>query len=78
MGKVEQLIEAAVPLADEQVDGLIAYARSLLLEPVYSSAPLEAMASIERGLAQVAKGETVAAEDVFARIFAKLDQRKTS
>lgn len=72
MGKVEQLIEAAAPLDDEQVDGLIAYARSLASESIYSSAPPEAVASIERGLAEIASGRTVPADAVFARVRAKL------
>lgn len=78
MGKVEQLIQAAAPLADEQVDGLIAYARSLTSEPIYRSAPPEAVASIERGLAEIAAAETIPAEEVFARLRTKLDQSKSS
>lgn len=73
MTKLDRLTQAASTLRDEQLDGLLGYVESLSAAPFYYSAPPEALASIERGLAQVANGETMPGEEVFARLQAKID-----
>lgn len=73
MTKVEQLTRTAATLSDEHIDGLIAYAAYLAGQPVYYAAPPEVLASIDRGLAEHARGSTVPATTVFDRLQAKID-----
>ena len=73
MTKIEQLTEAATALTEEQLDGLLAYTKYLTGETYYSTASDDARASIERGLAQHAAGDTVLATSVFARLQTKID-----
>jgi len=75
MTKGEQLADVAQVLSDEQLDGVIAYARYLRGQPFYKSAPPEALASIERGLTDAAAGRVVEAESVLADIDAKISAR---
>ena len=72
MTKIEQLAQTATRLSEEQLDGPIDYARYLASEPIYRSATAAVLASIERGLAQSAAGETAPADEVFARLDRKL------
>ena len=72
MTKIEQLTQTATALADEQLDGLIAYATYLTGEPLFYSAPAEVLTSIERGLDQHRRGETHPAADVFVRLQSKI------
>jgi len=73
MGKMDQLTAAAQALPDEQLEALIAYAHYLSAEPLYYSAPPEVLESIERGLQQSAAGQSVPAEEAFARLRSKID-----
>ena len=73
MSKIEQLTRTAAALSDEQIDGLIVYAAYLAGRPYYYSAPPEALASIERGLEQHERGDTVTATAAFDRLQAKID-----
>ena len=73
MTKMEQLTQAAAALSNEHIDGLIAYAVYLASQPLYYEAPPEVLASIDRGLAQHARGNTVPATTVFDRLQAKID-----
>ena len=59
MSKTEQLAAVAERLSEEQVDALLSLAHSMVDEPFYDKAPPEALASLERGLEQIARGETV-------------------
>ena len=68
MSKIEELTLTASSLSDEQLDGLINYATYIASEPLYYAAPPDVIASIERGLAENAIGNTLPAEDVFSRI----------
>jgi hypothetical protein len=81
MSKIDQLIEAATALTDEQIDGVLAYTRSLAPslagQSAYASASPDALASIQRGLEQSAAGETEAAAVVFARLQAKIDAARS-
>ena len=72
MSKMEQLTRTAAALSDEQIDGLIAYAAYLAGRPLYDIAPPDVLASIDRGLAQHARGETIAASTVFDRLQTKI------
>ena len=65
MTKIEQLTQTAATLSDEQIDGLIAHAAYLAGQPLFYSAPADVLASIARGLAQHARGDT--------RLQAKID-----
>ena len=71
MTKIEQLTQTAATLSDEQIDGLIAHAAYLAGQPLFYSVPSDVLASIDRGLAQQARGETVPAAEAFARLQAK-------
>lgn len=68
MTKIEQLNAVAQALNDEQVDALISFAQALRDEPFYDRAPPEALASIERGLAQIARGEMAPLEELARRL----------
>ena len=72
MTKIEQLAQTATALADDQLDGLIAYATYLAGEPLFHSAPADVLASIEQGLNQHRSGETHSAADVFTRLQGKI------
>ena len=73
MTKIEQLTQTAAALSDEQIDGLIAYAAYLAGQPLYYSAPPEVRASIDRGLDQYARGNTVLGTTVFDHLQVKID-----
>lgn len=73
MTKIDQLARAAATLSDDHIDGLIAYAAYLAGRPLYHVAPPEVLASIDRGLAQHARGDTAPATTVFDRLQAKID-----
>jgi hypothetical protein len=77
MSKIDQLIEAATALTDEQIDGVLAYTRSLAPslagESAYASASPDVLASIQRGLTQAKPGDTQPAAAVFVRLQAKIN-----
>jgi predicted transcriptional regulator len=68
MTKTEQLTAVAARLTEEQVEALLSFARSMADEPFYSKAPPEALASIERGLEQIARGEAVSLDELGRRL----------
>ena len=68
MTKAEQLTAVAAQLSEEQVDALLSFARSMADEPFYEKAPPEAMASLERGLEQIARAETVSLDELSKRL----------
>jgi len=70
MTKTEQLTVVAGRLSEEQVDALLTFARSMADEPFYEKAPPEALASLERGLEQIASGETVSLDELSKRLAA--------
>lgn len=71
MTKIEQLTQTASALADDQLDGLIAYAAYLAGAPVYSRLPADVLASIERGSKEHENGDTRPASEVFGKLRAK-------
>lgn len=72
MTKADQLAAAAESLSDEQLDALIGIAKDMKDKPFYYSAPPEALALLDQGLAEIAAGQTISGEDVFARIDERL------
>jgi predicted transcriptional regulator len=68
MSKTEQLAAVAERLSEEQVDALLSLAHSMVDEPFYDKAPPEALASLERGLEQIARGETVSLDELSKRL----------
>ena len=68
MTKIEQLIQAATALSDEQLDALIVHARSLADEPLFYSVPADVRASIEQGHAEHRAKSTNPAAEVFDRL----------
>jgi hypothetical protein len=68
MSRIDRLQSVASELSEDQVDALIAFAESLVGESLYSLAGPEALASVERGLDQVSRGETVSLEELRRRL----------
>jgi hypothetical protein len=68
MTKTERLTAVAERLTNEQVEALLDFARSMAEEPFYDRAPPEALASLERGLGQLDRGETVSLDELADRL----------
>jgi predicted transcriptional regulator len=68
MTRIEKLQAAAAALSDDQIDALISLARSMMSKPFYDEASPDALRSIERGLDQVARGETVTLDELADRL----------
>jgi PHD/YefM family antitoxin component YafN of YafNO toxin-antitoxin module len=68
MTKTEQLTAVAERLTEEQIDALLYFAQTMAEEPLYGKAPPEALASLERGLEQFARGETVSLDELAERL----------
>ena len=68
MTKTERLTAVAERLTNEQVEALLDFARSMAEEPFYDRAPPEALASLERGLGQLDRGETVSLDELAGRL----------
>jgi hypothetical protein len=68
MTKTEQLTAVAERLSEEQIDALLSFARSMADKPLYEMAPPEARASLDRGLEQIARGETMSLEELSKRL----------
>jgi hypothetical protein len=75
MTKTERLTAVAESLTSEQVDALLDFAQSMAEEPFYDRAPSEALASLERGLGQLERGETVSLEELAGRLGAAAKPR---
>jgi hypothetical protein len=68
MTKTEQLTAVAERLSNEQIEALLDFAQSMAEEPLYNRASPEALASLERGLDQLARGETVSLDELAERL----------
>jgi hypothetical protein len=75
MTKTEQLTAVAERLTDEQIEALLDFAQSMTEEPFYERAPPEALASLDRGLDQLARGETVSLDELADRLKAATKPR---
>jgi predicted transcriptional regulator len=72
MTKLNELAKAAGGLPPEQLDALIHLAVTMRSTPFLDRAPPEAIAALERGLAEIAAGKAVDGPAVFDRLDAKL------
>lgn len=68
MTKIEQISREVASLSDYQLEAALEFIRSMKREPLYYSAPPEALASIERGFAEMDRGETYDLDDVAQRL----------
>ena len=68
MTKAEQLTAVAERLSEEQIEALLSFARSMAEEPFFEKAPPDALASLDRGLEQIARGETVSLDELSKRL----------
>jgi hypothetical protein len=68
MTKTERLTAIAERLSEDQIDSLLYFAQSMADEPFYDRAPPEALASLARGLDQVARGETLSLDELSERL----------
>ena len=75
MTKSEQLAAVAQRLTEEQIDSLLEFAESMAGQSFYDRAPPEALASLERGLAQIAAGEVVGLDELDKRLKAAAKPR---
>jgi predicted transcriptional regulator len=72
MSKLDELTKAASGLPDDQLDGLIDFARALASEPFYPSAPVAARDAIDRGLAEHRAGMSAPATEVLGRLWQRV------
>jgi hypothetical protein len=68
MTKTEQLKAVADRLSDEQIGTLLSFAHAMADAPFYETAPPEALASLDRGLRQLERGEGVPLEELSERL----------
>ena len=68
MTQLEKLEAAAKALSEPQIEALIGFARSMQGKAYFDTAPPEAIASIERGLAQIDAGLTLSLDELSARM----------
>jgi hypothetical protein len=68
MSRTERLTAVAERLTSEQLEALLDFAQSMAEEPFYHRAPPEALASLERGLEQLAGGEAVTLDELADRL----------
>ena len=67
MSRTDELIREAAKLSDAQVAALIDLARSMAERPFFEIAPPEALASLDRGLAQLECGDTLTLDELAKR-----------
>ncbi len=72
MSKIDKLTEIAGKLTDDQVEGLIHYAQTLLDAPFLERAPPEAIESLKRGIKDDEEGRLVDGSVVFKELERKL------
>jgi hypothetical protein len=68
MTKAEQLTAVAERLSEEQIDARLSLAQTMARESFYEKASPEALGSLERGLEQFARGETISLDEVSERL----------
>jgi len=77
MSKIDDLTKVAAGLSDQQLDGLLDFARSLAGEPYLETAPPEARDAIERGLSQYRAGLSESADVVFQGLRRRVEEPKS-
>jgi hypothetical protein len=75
MSRTERLKAVAESLTNEQIEALLDFAQSMADEPFYERAPPEALASLERGLEQLTRGEAVSLAELAERLEAAAKPR---
>ncbi len=68
MERTDELTRVVAQLSDEQLASLTDLARTMTERPFYETAPPDALASLQRGLAQLKRGETVTLDELDARL----------
>lgn len=68
MTKIEQISREAAALSDYQLEAALEFIRNMKKEPFFYSAPPEALASIERGREQLARGEQIDLDELSRRL----------
>lgn len=68
MTKAQHLTVVAERLSDDQLDALIQFAEHMSEPPFLDTAPPDALASLERGLAQLANNESVSLAELTDRL----------
>lgn len=68
MTKAEQIAREALGLSEYQLEATLDFIRSMKADPFYFSAPPDAIASIELGRQQLARGEGVSLEEAKRRL----------
>lgn len=75
MTRTEQIIREAASLSEDQQEATLQFIRALNRDPYFYAASPEARAALDKGLAEIAAGCTVAGEDVFSAIDKRLKAR---
>jgi predicted transcriptional regulator len=70
--KTEQIVREAASLSEEQQAAALDFIRTLKRAPYYCSASTEALAALDKGLAEIDAGKLVDGEDVFAAVDRRL------
>jgi hypothetical protein len=68
MSRTERLTAVVERLTNEQIEALLDFAQSMADEPFYERAPPAALASLDRGLEQLARGESVGLDELADRL----------
>jgi|ABSP01.1.fsa_nt_gi hypothetical protein len=68
MTKIEQISQEAAALSDYQLEAALEFIRGMKQDPFFYAAPPEALASIERGREQLARGEQIELEELSRRL----------
>jgi len=77
MSKIDDLTKVAAALSDQQLDGLLDFARSLAEGSYLETAPPEVRDAIERGLSQYRPGLGEPADVVFQGLRRRLEEPKS-
>jgi hypothetical protein len=75
MTRTEQIVREAASLSEDQQEAALDFIRALKRVPYFYSVPPEAVAALDRGLAEIEAGQTIAGEDVFSSIDSRLKAR---
>ena len=72
MTRTEQIVHEAAALSEDQQAAALDFIRALKRAPYFYSASPEALAALDRGLAEIEAGQVITGEDVFAGIDRRL------
>ena len=66
--KLDQISREAAALSEYQLEAALEFIRAMKVDPYFYDAPAEAIASIERGREQVARGEGISLDELSQRL----------